>query len=438
MARLVSLGILILLILFLGATFYQVVAPFLLPLFLAGVVAIIFQPVYRRFLRWTGDRIGVSAALTTAAAVLAFLIPLALGIFFATGELLSVAREMRSSQEFQETLDLLQEEPFVRQIAHNLQPILGRKINEEQLTAEIENGLHDLIAEIVRKTLGMAGGAALSLLGNSVRFLISLGMFLIALFYFLADSPRLIAATEKLIPVQIDYQRQLYLQFERAVRAVVVSTFFAAIAQGIFTAVALYFFGFERFFLLLFLATFASMIPLAGAWLVWLPCAGWLLYTGHWGQALSLSIYGALVVGTLDNVVRTYILHTDVKLHPLLAFISVLGGVQVMGLWGVFVAPIVASCLHALVQIVNTELKELSQTRLNLRRKGSKPSKPVEETPATLLPTDQPTAATSTPPTNREAPAPATLADSKPAPAPNDSAQQPASRRSRRRSGKRR
>jgi len=63
----------------------------------------------------------------------------------------------------------------------------------------------------------------------------------------------------------------------------------------------------------------------------------------------------------MDNLIRTYILHTDVKLHPLLAFISVLGGVQAMGLWGIFIAPVVASCLHALILIVNSELKELSK-----------------------------------------------------------------------------
>src|SRR5205823_3324144 len=55
-----------------------------------------------------------------------------------------------------------------------------------------------------------------------------------------------------------------------------------------------------------------------------------------------------------------YVLHTNVKLHPLLAFVSVLGGIQVMGLWGIFIGPIVASCLHALVKIFNSELEAFS------------------------------------------------------------------------------
>lgn len=386
MPRLVSLAIIVLLILFLGGTFYQVVTPFLLPLFLAGVVAIIFQPVYRKFLIWTNQRVALSAGLTTASAVVSFLVPLALGIFFATGELIATATAIRTSPEFSRTMEQIQSEPVVQQIVERLQPVFGSKLDQAALAEEIEIGLHDMIAELVRKTLGMAGGAALSLLGNAFGALIGAGMFLIALYYFLSDGPRLIIATENLIPVKIDYQRQLFLQFEKAVRAVVISTFFAAAAQGLCTAIALYFFGFHRFFLLLFLTTFASMIPLAGAWLIWFPCAGWLAYSGHWGLAIALAIYGSVVIGMLDNLIRTYILHTDVKLHPLLAFISVLGGVQVMGLWGVFVAPIVASCLHALVLIFNTELKELSRTQFDSLRKTfsrKKTETPSEESPAT-------------------------------------------------------
>ena len=69
----------------------------------------------------------------------------------------------------------------------------------------------------------------------------------------------------------------------------------------------------------------------------------------------------------LDNVVRTYVLNSNTKLHPLLAFISVLGGLQTMGLWGMFVGPIVASCLHALVKIFNHELTVLSEEKFAVK-----------------------------------------------------------------------
>ena len=65
------------------------------------------------------------------------------------------------------------------------------------------------------------------------------------------------------------------------------------------------------------------------------------------------------MIGTLDNIVRAYVLQSDTKLHPLLAFVSVLGGLQVMGLWGVFIGPVVACCLHVLIEIFNQEVQAM-------------------------------------------------------------------------------
>jgi predicted PurR-regulated permease PerM len=281
-------------------------------------------------------------------------------VFFAVGELLTLAYQVRESQEVRKTIEKLQNEPWMEQIAHEIKPLLGPKADEQQIAEEIENIVEQSASSVARKTLGMAG-AALSFMGNVVMAIVGLGMFIIALFFFLRDGPKLVEAANNLIPVKLDHQTQILLQFEKSVRAVVSSTFFAAIAQGFVTSLILYFLGFNRFFLIFFLTTFFAMIPLAGAPMVWVPCSIWLAYQGYWGSAVFLVLFGAAVIGTMDNLIRTYILHTDVKLHPLLAFISVLGGVRAMGLWGIFIAPIVASCLHALILIFNGELKELSK-----------------------------------------------------------------------------
>jgi predicted PurR-regulated permease PerM len=144
-------------------------------------------------------------------------------------------------------------------------------------------------------------------------------------------------------------------------RAVVLATFLAAFAQGLATALALQVCGFGHFFVFLAVSTISALIPVAGTWIVWVPCAGWLALNGHWGYAIGLSIWGAGVIGVLDNVVRTYVLQSDAELHPLLAFVSVLGALQVMGLWGIFVGPIVASCFSALLQIFNQELRDYAR-----------------------------------------------------------------------------
>ena len=115
-------------------------------------------------------------------------------------------------------------------------------------------------------------------------------------------------------------------------------------------------------------------------------------------------------MGTMDNIIRTYVLQSDAKLHPLLAFVSVLGGLQV---WGVFIGPIVASCLHALIQIFNTELKAFSQEKFQ--------SQGLLETLAevqTTGATDEKPAETSSSESPEEAPKEAEKAESNPASEP--------------------
>lgn len=362
MARIVSLTVLTTLIVFLGITFFRVIAPFLLPLFLAGVTAVLCQPLYGYFCRKTKNRPRVAAGLTTVAVLSIFLIPLLVGTFIGSVQLYSLAQETVGSAGWNDAMEKIRGALEIDQIVQRLDPYIVGEIDAEKLQQQIHANLKKMLTALAQRSLGIAAGA-LGFLGSLVSVIISLLMFAIALYYFLADGPALLAASEGLIPVHIEYQRQLLQQFNKVVRSVVLATFLAAVSQGILTAVLLWAFGFGHFFFTFIIATLASLIPLAGTWLVWGPCAIWLFTDGSPIQATIMTLIGALVIGTLDNVIRTYVLQNDTKLHPLLAFVSVLGGLQAMGLWGVFIGPTVACCLHALIRIFNIELQEFSKER---------------------------------------------------------------------------
>jgi predicted PurR-regulated permease PerM len=253
-------------------------------------------------------------------------------------------------------------ELHVERLVERLEPLLGSEIDKQAVERELQQSTKAAAEWLAAQTVGLAG-VAVGLLGGLVSALVKLAMFVIALYYFLADGVGFVRAAEHLIPVQPSYQRELIEKFNVTTRAVVVGTFMAAVSQGVTTGVLLYFFGFREFLVLWPLATFCSLIPVFGTALVWGPCALWLVAAGQWWSAFFLVALGASVVGSLDNVVRAYVLQTDAKLHPLLGFVCVLGGIQVMGLWGVFIGPLVASILHALIVIFNTELDELSKHR---------------------------------------------------------------------------
>lgn len=397
MARLISLAVLLTLIVVLGITFFRVVAPFLLPLFLAGVVALLTQPMFLYFVRRTGGRVRLSAGLATGIVAAALLVPFVVGTIIGSLQLYSFAVSVADKQQWDRlfapstadepsiaTIVLQQTSDFVNEFLP-----ADKQTTPEQLRQHAQTRIRETFRGLGDRSLGIAGGTIDFVAGTLGRFaaaLLQIVIFLVSLYYFYADGTELMTAAERLIPVRIDYQRTLFNEFAKVVRSVVMATFIAALVQAVATTAALWLAGFENLFILFILASVAALIPMAGAWLVWGPCAVILVARGQVAAAAMLAVYGAAVVGTLDNVVRAYVLKSDTKLHPLLALISVLGGLQVLGLWGVFIGPIVASCLHALIQIFNGELLELSRERFGPRTAAGA-SEPAIGTATTSAPT---------------------------------------------------
>lgn len=397
MARLVSLVVLTTLIVFLGITFFHVIAPFLLPLFLAGVLTVLCQPLYREMIQRTRQRPRLAAGLTTGLVLATILIPLVLGTFLASVQLYTFTQRTLDSAEWNRTVAQAQAALDIETLTRSVDPYLPREVQAEGLMVELRANLKSTLGSVAQRSLGLAATSTLGFLGSFVGFLASVMMFTIGLYYFLADGPALLTASMRLIPVDNNHQEELLQQFTTVVRAVVFATLLAALAQGVATAGLLAAFGFSHIFVLFIVATLAAMVPLAGTWLVWGPCAVWLAWQGHGMQAFFMTLIGAGVIGTLDNVVRTYVLQSDAKLHPLLAFVSVLGGLQAMGLWGVFIGPIVASFLHALVKIFNFELQQISFDQVHRAlRPGTPETTPRgEETPTAPATDGAPTETTS-------------------------------------------
>lgn len=409
MNRSINLLVLLALLAILGATFYQFLAPFLLPLFLSAVLAIVCQPVYLWLLKRCGsERRWLAAGLTTTGVVALILIPALIGTMIAASQLVEFTRTYLSAEKLEQSRlwkemvepALVKMNAVVPRETPATEPAATRPELTEAAPPPVETGLPAVLrhqiatnAESLARTLA---GTTLQLASSTVGAFFSLsiatGMVLLGFFFFLQDGPQFITAAEELIPVPLVHQRELCQRFTKVTRAVVLATFCAAFAQGVATALALQVVGFGHFFVFLAVSTISALIPVAGTWIVWVPCAAWLAMQGHWGSAIGLTIWGAGVVGVLDNIVRTYVLQSDAELHPLLAFVSVLGALQVMGLWGIFVGPIVASCFSALLLIFNQELREYAQEA----QKPPSPADTVTTTVAVAAPASAPVIPVST------------------------------------------
>lgn len=191
-----------------------------------------------------------------------------------------------------------------------------------------------------------------------VQTVVGIVIMIISIYFFLVDGPAMVGTLMRLSPLDDAYERRLLGEFERTSRAVVLASVLSALVQGVLAAIAYFLCGFESYILLFMITTVMALIPFLGAASVWVPCALYLAAVDQrYVAAVLLAIYGAAVVSSIDNVIKAYVLHGHSELHPLVALLSVLGGVPVFGPIGILIGPMVVVFLQTLLEILNHELE---------------------------------------------------------------------------------
>lgn len=354
MPRLVSLIVLVVILLLIGALFIQVMAQFLLPIFLAIILAVIFHPLHLWLVKECQGRAWAASGLTVLSILLIVLLPLTLVGFFAVQEAREQVRELDQQGMQARIADVtagLRERAndFGIELPSNAE--IGRTI-----TAYVQAFLAPVALEGAQLALGIVIGIAI---------------MTISLYYFFLDGPGMIETAMKLSPLDDRYERQLIQQFGMISRAVVLSTLLSAAVQGVLAGIGYWLTGLPMVMLLMALTGLLALVPFVGAAAVWIPCCFWLAFgEERYGAALFLLVYGAGVISMADNVVKPLILSGRANLHPLLALLSVLGGVQALGPIGILVGPMAVSFLQALLIMLRTELESFSKPKSQMERIG--------------------------------------------------------------------
>ncbi len=198
------------------------------------------------------------------------------------------------------------------------------------------------------------GGFAGSVLGS---LLLGSAIMIISLYFFLLDGPAMLESFKGLSPLDDAHEIALVDEFANVSRAVVVATLLSALAQGVLAGIGFYFVGLDSIFLLTVLSAVLAMVPFVGAAAVWIPCALYLyFFDNNLPAAIGLAIYGVAVISMADNFIKPFVLHGTSNLHPLLALLSVLGGVTALGPIGILIGPMVVVFLQTLLKILQREL----------------------------------------------------------------------------------
>jgi len=336
----------LLLLVVLLATCYQIIKPYLHTIVLAGIMAALFHPVFRYLEKTFRGRASLAALATCLLLTLVVVLPLifvvgglvqqgvdsfhAISRWLAGGGLEKVLHHPRVD----DAVALLQEK------LPNLS-ITPAKINEMLLQTSSTMG---------KAILQHGGGLAGNLTGLVGKFFLMLFVF----FFLLLDGPKLVATLHHLLPLSTSHEKQILDKLKTVSRSALLGTLVTAVAQGVAGGIAFLICGFPALFWGVMMA-FASLIPAVGTALIWLPAAGYLFLSGRWGHGIFLLLWSVLVVGSIDNFLRPLFMRGAAEMSTVLIFFAILGGIGYFGLIGLLYGPLIFGLTLVMLYIYRIE-----------------------------------------------------------------------------------
>jgi len=338
---------------------YQCVAmaqPFWKPLAAAAVLAVVFDPLHR-WLQRTVRRPGLAAALSTTAVIIGVLMPLTIFSF-------ALASQMR---ELAATLRAMATDPATGNSASDwLNRVLqwARQYLPME-TAEVRQQAATVLQHVGERLVAGVG----KVLGGLTGVVLNTVLAFVALFFFFRDAGKIRDAVQK-IPLPREQACELLHDMKETIRSSLYSGLSVAVVQGILTGLGLWGAGVPAPVVWGFVTVIAAFIPTFGSGLVWLPAAGYLALTGQWWRAALLVAWGALVVGLADNALRPYLIrHTGkVKLNFLILLFAVLGGIEVYGILGVIIGPVVVAATRSVLRQLLRAYNRREESDANWRK----------------------------------------------------------------------
>lgn len=213
-----------------------------------------------------------------------------------------------------------------------------------------------------------------SLLGNATELAIRAFLLILLLFYFLRDGSTLVGRLRQLLPLARAQEESLIQRVRALTNSVILGNAATAVAQGVAGGIGLWISGIPAFFWGTMMA-FTSLIPAVGTALVWAPAVAYLAIIGHWGKAVFLLVWCVVIVGSIDNFLRPYLMGGRSGLSTIYLFFAILGGIELFGVAGILYGPLVLGVCAILIYLYELEYKEVLTDEPADTVEGSTPSK---------------------------------------------------------------
>jgi predicted PurR-regulated permease PerM len=317
--------------------FVWMIRDYLAALFLAGVLALFLAPPHAWLAKLFGDRRGLAAGLLVAVSVLAFVIPATILLGVVADQAIEVTQMV--SPWVQEQVSRIRQDGLTG--LPDWLPFRDEIIEyQASVTAQLGNLAGTVGRVLVNSLRAGTGGFLIATLNTFI--------LIYALYYFLMSGQSLGRSAVSLLPMTKEGRDLLAERALSTIRATVKGSFLIALVQGVLTGIGLFAAGVPGAIFWAAIAALLSIIPMIGPPLIWIPAAAWLIGTGQYIPGAGLVIWGTVVIGTSDNILRPILVGKDAKMSDLMVLISTLGGLTLFGAVGIILGPVIAALFSSI------------------------------------------------------------------------------------------
>jgi predicted PurR-regulated permease PerM len=318
---------------------WKMFQPFFSAVAIAAILDVVFYPLHARLARTFGGRRGLAAGVTVLSVVLVVILPLiGMGIVF-TKQAIDLYSGLSANAQGGSVDSILRFRDWAAVDgwlgAHA--PWLDTK------ALNLEGVFLNFLERIGGYGVAVGTAAASNVLGAVGTF----AVVLFSLFFILLDGAAFAGWIWAMVPLDARHREIVSRTFLAIVKSAVLGSGLVAIVQGILGGLAFWIVGLPGV-LWGFIMAFMSLVPVVGTAIIWAPAGIVLLLQGQTGAGAFILVWGAVVISSSDNVVRLLAVRGPLRLHPLLLFFSILGGIKISGLLGVVYGPLVLAMIQTL------------------------------------------------------------------------------------------
>ena len=299
---------------------------------------------------WVKGKENLAALLTSALLVVIVVVPLvcfSAALVVQGAESLSRANAWLQGAKLEEILSGKWIQPFYAMVQGVLARLGVDQVSLREALMKASSAMAQLVLSWGRGFLG-------DVTGLLVRFL----LLIVLVFYLIRDGKGILTRLRHLSPLSPEQEGRLIQRVRSLSRSVVLANVATAAAQGVAGGIGLWIAGIPALFWGTMMA-FTSLIPVVGTAIVWLPAVCYLLILGSWGKAIFLAAWCALVVGSIDNFLRPFLMKGEGQISSIYLFFAILGGIQLFGIVGILYGPLILGVTAVLLYLYELEYSEV-------------------------------------------------------------------------------